>query len=449
VIEGETVMSGRPLEVLVAGGGLGGLCLAQGLRRQGIQVSVYERDHSWDERADRYRLYINPAGARALRYALPDSAWERFLAGTAGNEGGFGFLDQHLRPLVVVEEEIMYPPSSDPGERAYPVDRRALRRAVGFGLDDIVNFGKELAAYQVSAGGRVRATFADGSSAEGDLLVGADGVDSNVRRRLLPGVTPQDTGTLGVGMRLPLTSANRRWLPHRLTEGMNLISAGMPIFLFTSVFERPASGPVATLEDDEQQGYLLCAFVARRSAMPAGIDRLAPEDVRRALQDLTTGWSPAVSDLLAACSPETIGLFPFGTLEPPLWSTGPVTLIGDAVHCMPPTGGSGANTALRDASLLARRLGLAAEEKLPLGEAVGGYEAEMRVYGSAAVRDALQMLARGLTTQPAGVIGMRAWFRLCAKSERLRRTTFAGAWWDVAKPRPWETAKTRAETVPA
>ena len=49
-------MPEKVLQVLVVGGGIGGLCLAQGLRKAGIQVKVFERDHTVDARLDRYRL---------------------------------------------------------------------------------------------------------------------------------------------------------------------------------------------------------------------------------------------------------------------------------------------------------------------------------------------------------------------------------------------------------
>jgi 2-polyprenyl-6-methoxyphenol hydroxylase-like FAD-dependent oxidoreductase len=53
--------------IIVIGGGIGGLCLAQGLRRVGIDVAVYERDTTPAARSQGYRLNIEPVGSRALR----------------------------------------------------------------------------------------------------------------------------------------------------------------------------------------------------------------------------------------------------------------------------------------------------------------------------------------------------------------------------------------------
>src|SRR3981081_114085 len=63
-----------PLHVLIViGGGVGGLCLAQGLKKSGISVAVYERDTSARFRNQGYRISIQQDGARALRGCLPEN----------------------------------------------------------------------------------------------------------------------------------------------------------------------------------------------------------------------------------------------------------------------------------------------------------------------------------------------------------------------------------------
>jgi 2-polyprenyl-6-methoxyphenol hydroxylase-like FAD-dependent oxidoreductase len=228
------------LRVLVIGGGIGGLCLAQGLRRAGRSVAVYERDRSRSERLDRYRLHINPAGSRALRACLSGRAWESYLATAGTPGGGFGFLTPQLATLVVVDDSIMYPDTADPAEMAYPVDRSSLRQALLTGLGEAVNFDKSFDYYQQTAEGRVTAFFTDGTSASGDVLVGADGINSRVARQLLPAARQTEAGAVGIGLRLPLTTATRSWLPARLAVGENMIFSSRPFFLFTSVFERAA-----------------------------------------------------------------------------------------------------------------------------------------------------------------------------------------------------------------
>jgi 2-polyprenyl-6-methoxyphenol hydroxylase-like FAD-dependent oxidoreductase len=58
------------LHVLIIGGGTGGMCLAQGLRRAGVPVSVFERDRTRSDGLHGYRVGINPTGNHALRECL-------------------------------------------------------------------------------------------------------------------------------------------------------------------------------------------------------------------------------------------------------------------------------------------------------------------------------------------------------------------------------------------
>src|SRR5579875_2205681 len=72
--------------VVVAGGGLGGLCLAQGLRRRGVAVTVLERDPSPAVRGQGYRIHLDPDGLAALRHCLPEPLAQQCLA-TANRPG--------------------------------------------------------------------------------------------------------------------------------------------------------------------------------------------------------------------------------------------------------------------------------------------------------------------------------------------------------------------------
>lgn len=425
------------INVVIVGGGIGGLALAQGLRGHGVEVVVYERDAHRDDRLDRYRLAINPAGSRSLRACLPDQQWQMFLDTAGRPGGGFGFLDSDLRELVVVEDPIMYPQVPDPAERSYPVDRHTLRGILLDGLGDAVRYGKTFDRYELAADGRPTAHFADGTSATGDILVGADGINSRVRAQYLPAATLRDTHTFGVGLKLPIDTDTRTWLPTRLGQGMNLITAAAPYFLFTSAFERQQ--PVG---DD----YLLCAFVARDDQLPAHPERLDGPRLKAHIASLTTDWHPALRQLIDQCPPDDVSAFPFRASERPApWTPSRVTVLGDAIHGMPPTGGNGANTALRDAALLTRQLSQVAKGRLPLLDAIGDYEADMREYGFQAVDLAMETLRQGLTSNPVDLFLTRTWFRLCTLAAPLRRITFGNSWAEVSAPREWE----RAVSTPA
>src|SRR5436305_5316075 len=84
-----------PLHIVVIGGGIGGLCLAQGLKVAGVSVAVYERNpvDSWPEG---YRIHINPVGSQALHVCLSPVLWDAFVATAGKPPAGFGVLTEQL-----------------------------------------------------------------------------------------------------------------------------------------------------------------------------------------------------------------------------------------------------------------------------------------------------------------------------------------------------------------
>ncbi|WP_158228028.1 NAD(P)/FAD-dependent oxidoreductase [Pseudonocardia sp. MH-G8] len=418
------------MRVLVIGGGIGGLALAHGLRGAGVEVSVHERDRAVGSRWEGYRIHINPTGARALNALLPAGAWQEFLA-TAGPGGDFGFLTEQLRQLMVVEETIMYPDAAEASEGHYAADRATLRRLLTGGLEDVVRFGAEFVGYEQRSDGRVEARFADGSTAVGDVLVGADGPASRVRGQLLPQAVPVDAGVVGVAHKIWLDDDDARASLGRLGTGMNAVQPNAPCFLFTSVFEPPAATGA--------RPYVLCALVARAEVFPSDVTELDAAALRAVVDVLVAGWHPDLRRALAGADPESRSAVAFRAAPPvPVWPSGAVTVLGDAVHVMPPIGGLGGNTALRDAHLLSRLLPAAARGDRALPDALGEYEAEMRDYGTAAVRYAVGQAEQLLTPGAAATAATRAFFRLCAAVPALRRRAFASGWTAPAAPRAWE-----------
>lgn len=193
-------------------------------------------------------IHINPAGSRALHACLPSHIWDAFVS-TAGDPGGIGFLTEQLRELLVINGEN----PGDPAESSHAVDRITLRHLLLSELGEIVQFGKTFTHYQ-QHGDKVTAFFDDGSCATGDLLVGADGANSAVRRQFLPHAQRVPTEATATALRFPLTEQTRSWVPHRLASTMNMIVAPDPFFLYAVVALRGRSGNQA------------CAWKARRLA---------------------------------------------------------------------------------------------------------------------------------------------------------------------------------------
>src|SRR6266404_2802233 len=90
-----------PRHVLIIGGGLGGLCLAQGLRLAGVSCAVYERERSITDRLQGYRVHISPTGSLALHECLPPPLFDAFVRTCAARRAvGAQFLTEHLDVLM-------------------------------------------------------------------------------------------------------------------------------------------------------------------------------------------------------------------------------------------------------------------------------------------------------------------------------------------------------------
>ncbi|MFK0120851.1 FAD-dependent oxidoreductase [Streptomyces sp. NPDC090994] len=114
-----------------------------------------------------------------------------------------------------------------------------------------------------------------------------------------------------------------------------------------------------------------CGF-QEDSPCPAGVADLwsaGPEELHSVMREAVRGWHPAVVELVERADQSTLAPMSVHRLEPvDTWETGRVTFLGDALHAMPPSFGSGANTALRDASSLAAALDRAvARDRTPSG----------------------------------------------------------------------------------
>ena len=211
-----------PLHVLIIGGGVGGLCLAQGLKQSGISVAVYERDRSVHFRSQGYRIHINPDGSQALHDCLPENLFNLFVA-TSGlpATGRLANYDSQLRELD--SRPLHQVVADSPFTLSTEVNRLTLREVLLAGLDDIVHFGKTLERFEHVGAGVVRASFADRASAEGDVLIGADGTHSVTRQLLLPEARVSEVGFALYG-KTPLTPEAMEWIPENVLKGFSRVA---------------------------------------------------------------------------------------------------------------------------------------------------------------------------------------------------------------------------------
>jgi 2-polyprenyl-6-methoxyphenol hydroxylase-like FAD-dependent oxidoreductase len=367
-------------DVLIVGGGLGGLCLAQGLRRSGIGVAVYERDDSARFRGQGYRITLKEAGAAALRDCLPDHLFELCVATSIRQATRMIFMDEQLNPRFAKPV-----PPLEPGAAGFGVNRLTLREILLAGLDGAVRFGKTFQRYERTGDGRVRAHFADGTSAEADLLVGADGTNSAVRRQLLPDAVIDELHWIVYG-RTPITAELLAGVPDVLVDSFNrVIGPGDAAFSVATCRTRE---PVAHAAARLAPGVHLTDMPDYFSwTVPLASPETDPVTLHRAAVRMVDGWHPGVRRIVAAA--DVPGTFPVCvTSARPVqpWDEPAVTLLGDAIHTMSPGRGEGANVALRDARLLRNAL---AGGGAPPAAGKAAYEAEMLRYGFQAVAASL------------------------------------------------------------
>jgi 2-polyprenyl-6-methoxyphenol hydroxylase-like FAD-dependent oxidoreductase len=393
------------VKVAVVGAGIGGLALAHGLLRAGLDVTVYERDQTLDSRSQGYRLHLD-AGP-ALSACLPPDLYELCVATSGRPSTAMTVLTERLRPLR--RTEIGVPPDPmDPVTLSASVNRQTFREILAARLDGVIEFGRSCAGFEQDPAGVV-VRFGDGSRAEADVLVGADGISSPIRRSYLPSARVTDTGIVCVYGRTPLTGQTRPLVPAPAWDGFTAV-VGSRVGMATGVldFREPPEQAARRLAPDVRLSpaspYLMWAVTGSAGHFSGPLDGLSPADLHAVALRTIRSWHPRLRGLVElACVRETTLIAVRTAIPLPGWPASRVTLLGDAIHAMSPAGGSGANTALRDAALLASELGAAARGQKGLVQAIGDYEQRMVDYGFAAVR-ASERAGLAVTTRRGALV---------------------------------------------
>lgn len=369
------------MKVVIAGAGLGGLCLAQGLLAHGVEVVVYERDASLSSRRQGYRIHVDGDGDRALAATLPPHLYALFRATAYEPAPRTPVYDHRLRQLAVLETAGSGPHLA--------VNRLTLRQILAYGLGGVVRFGRAVDGYAVD-GERVSVRLSDGAVDGADVLVAADGVHSAVRREYLPQQRIVDTGVVQVYGKVPLDDATRELLLPAMYAVFTPVTGpdGGYVGIGPVDHPEPPADAAARLAPGltllETDDYVTVSYGARRETLPGlrGVDGAA---LRRLVLERTEGWHPRVRGLVERWRADDVFPLTLRSCVPIApWRPSRVTLLGDAVHAMSPAAGAGANIALRDAAALSTALGTA--DVRSVRTAIAGYEAAMVEYGFAAVR---------------------------------------------------------------
>src|SRR3954465_4506063 len=157
------------MHVLIAGAGLSGLALAQGLRKHGHTVEVFERDADLTRKTG-YMLHMNAFGGEGLRTCLPDDLSELSPETSPRPPARRESIVLDSRLNVLSSQPHLGPPNDGPRPHT-GAHRPTLRQILLAGTEAAAHLGKPAASYEQTGDG-VRLQLADGSSAEGDVLVG-------------------------------------------------------------------------------------------------------------------------------------------------------------------------------------------------------------------------------------------------------------------------------------
>lgn len=395
-------MTDRSLHVLIIGASLGGACLAHGLKRAGLGVTVYERKQGTNGGSFGSRVSIGPDGSRALRYALPPDLYETFIATCAEPPRHLTVYSEKLNELF--SESLTM--ASHEGRDSVACLRSAspvtLRQLLLTGIEDVVHFGKEFTRYERRSDGMITAFFADGTSAVGDVLVGADGWQSRVRCQYLPHSEVQDYGLVATTGQVPLYQAASLLPYEKMLSGISVVcNRRGPSFIVQPMefkwdhqgnLKHNVNGVSAaliaawpgvlhnTIGDHLAWGFMTSCRV------------LEPElhaDRGNKLIDAVAGaakrWHPALRALIQLTDPATATVTRVLVSRPldPWQATG-VTLVGNAGYARIPDGAVGVTAALRGAATLCRLLAEAMTKRHPVVAAIHEYETQILRPGFAA-----------------------------------------------------------------
>jgi len=341
----------RARKALIIGAGIAGPVTAILLKKAGIDAQLFEAwPHSTGIGGG---LQIAPNGMHVLaEIGLAD---EMIRRGSIAES--FDFYSQSGRRLGSINRNMQ----ARFGQPAVNMCRATLNEAIlnkAWCESVELHFEKRLVRIEDRADQSVVAHFSDGSSAEGDFLIGADGVHSAVRSHVIPdGPKPFDTGQIGFG----------GFLPRSLLDNTSIGQSVATTFGQSGFFGYGFCSP------DPRDGVMWWSTQPAHGIDAATFRAMDQDALKRHLLDFHADWHDPIPRLLEAA--ENIGVT--ATLDVatlPTWSRKRTLLIGDAAHATSPHAGQGASLALEDAMRLARML----QDAQELGATFQNFERERR-----------------------------------------------------------------------
>ena len=318
--------------VLIVGGGIGGLFAANALLAHGIAVSLYEQAPALGEVGA--GVYVTPNAVRQLERVGLGPAVERYGARVGPRSAYFRHDGTPIAPVQVTDAAGWN--ACFGMHRADFVELLAAHLPPG-----IVRAGHRAVGFEQNEA-RARVRFANGAVAEADVVVGADGIHSELRPHVFPPSTPVFHGTISYrGL------VARARLPDWPMDRWEMWAGPSKHFLVFPVRHGTMVNYVGFVPTDEEM----------KESWSAPGD---PEVLRREFR----GWDPRIRAVLDAVD-QTFRWALYDREPLPTWTKGRLTLLGDAAHPMLPHLGQGANQSNEDGMALATMLAQAPSAGVP------------------------------------------------------------------------------------
>jgi 6-hydroxynicotinate 3-monooxygenase len=316
------------LSVAIIGGGMGGLATAAALRRAGIGVNVYEQATKFTRLGAGIQIGCNamkvmrglglepmmrasafyPRSWNNREYDTGEVRFDMIFGEAAEQRYGAPYLLGHRGDL-----------------------HAALASAVP---DELIHLDHRVVGIEQRHDHGVKLTFANGNAVEADAVVAADGVHSFVKEQLFGQDEPNFTGRIAYRTVFPAALLNG----HQIDDCTKWWGPDRHIVIY---YVKPDRSEVYFVTSQPEPGFTVESWSAMGDV----------KELRRAFD----GFHPQVRNVLAACP--SVHKWALVDRDPQQhWSTGNITLLGDACHPMTPYMAQGAAMAIEDAAVLSRCL---------------------------------------------------------------------------------------------
>jgi salicylate hydroxylase len=310
--------------VVIVGGGIGGLFAAKALIAHGVDVSLYEQAPALGEVGA--GVFLTPNSVRHLERVGLGPAVEKYGARVGPKSHYFRHDGSPIAPVQVTD--------SSGRNTSFGIHRADLVAFLAAAVPaGVVHCGYRAIGFE-QVGDVARVQFAGGTCAEGDVVVGADGIHSTLRPYVFPPSTPVFHGTISYR---GLVGHER--LPDWPTDRWQMWAGPSKHFLVFPVRHGQMINYVGFVPADEEM---------KESWSAAG----DPEVLRGEFE----GWDARIGSVLKQVD-KTFRWALYDREPLPTWTKGRLTLLGDAAHPMLPHLGQGANQSIEDGMALATILG--------------------------------------------------------------------------------------------